>query len=202
MNATYPFKRIYRNQTSSILTGVCSGLSDFFLVNVAFIRFIFILLLFFNLSSAILYLLFTAIMPLQNAEKEFQHKETHSILFYGMSFLLIGSYILLDYFKFPFLINIWSLSFYFSVGFLFFILGFFGILIKFNELETDTTDKSLSLKKNTEHRMISGVLCGLADHIKVDATMLRLLIITISVLLIKISLILLLIYLILVNKLK
>lgn len=56
-------KRLQRNTQNKVIAGVCSGLADFFGIDVALMRVIFILLLVAGYSGFLIYLILWIVMP-------------------------------------------------------------------------------------------------------------------------------------------
>lgn len=59
-------KRLQRNTQNKVIAGVCSGLADFFGIDVALMRVIFILLLVAGYSGFLIYLILWIVMPKAN----------------------------------------------------------------------------------------------------------------------------------------
>ncbi len=77
-----PKKRLYRNNRRGIIGGVCAGLADYFNIDVAIIRVIYVLLIIFSFSFFLfLYLLAWIIIPKEELGeycKPFQRQNKYS----------------------------------------------------------------------------------------------------------------------------
>ena len=58
-----PIKHLYRSRTNRVIGGVCSGLSQFFNMDVTLIRLLFVLGLFFFQQIVLVYLVMLIIVP-------------------------------------------------------------------------------------------------------------------------------------------
>lgn len=97
-------KRLQRNTRNKVIAGVCSGLADFFGIDVALMRVIFILLLVAGYSGFLIYLILWIVMPkARYAENQsYDNAETAAAQsgkgswIAGVILIAIGSLCLLD----------------------------------------------------------------------------------------------------------
>lgn len=97
-------KRLQRNTQNKVIAGVCSGLADFFGIDVALMRVIFILLLVAGYSGFLIYLILWIVMPkARYAENQsYDNAETAAAQsgkgswIAGVILIAIGSLCLLD----------------------------------------------------------------------------------------------------------
>ncbi len=60
-------KKMHRNTQNKVIAGVCSGLADFFGIDVALVRLLFIVLLLAGCSGFLIYLILWIVMPSTNS---------------------------------------------------------------------------------------------------------------------------------------
>lgn len=101
-------KRLYRNKSSAKLAGVCSGLADYFEIDVNLIRVLFILAVILGGGGFIVYLLLWIIIPENHDELTPVHEENHveikpsqnekgdSSIILGIILILIGLFFVLE----------------------------------------------------------------------------------------------------------
>jgi len=59
-------KKLYRSKTDKMISGVCSGLAQYFGVDATLVRLVFALLVFFGVGSGVLlYIILAIVMPLE-----------------------------------------------------------------------------------------------------------------------------------------
>ncbi|MEN6482594.1 MAG: PspC domain-containing protein [Anaerolineaceae bacterium] len=58
-------KRLYRNPTNQMIAGVCSGLADYFDIDVTLIRIIFVILFFAAMNGILIYVVLWILMPIK-----------------------------------------------------------------------------------------------------------------------------------------
>ncbi|MBU2444824.1 MAG: PspC domain-containing protein [Bacteroidetes bacterium] len=164
-----------------MIFGVCGGLSDYFRINSAIIRLIFLIFLVIGGISSLVYIVLAFIIPTETASYEILPSDeikihTEKKLFIGWSFILGGISILLIYFDFYSFSNFMELIEHNKI--LPFILISTGILfiIKKNifneEIMNAIEPKKLTLSDN---KMIFGVCGGIGEYLNVDPTIIRIL---------------------------
>lgn len=97
-------KRLQRNTQNKVIAGVCSGLADFFGIDVALMRVIFILLLVAGYSGFLIYLILWIVMPKANHAENQSYDNAESTVaqsgkgswIAGVILIAIGSLCLLD----------------------------------------------------------------------------------------------------------
>lgn len=97
-------KRLQRNTRNKVIAGVCSGLADFFGIDVALMRVIFILLLVAGYSGFLIYLILWIVMPKANHAENQSYDNAESTVaqsgkgswIAGVILIAIGSLCLLD----------------------------------------------------------------------------------------------------------
>ena len=59
-------KKLYRSKTDKMISGVCSGLAQYFGVDATLVRLVFALLVFFGVGSGVLlYIILAIVVPLE-----------------------------------------------------------------------------------------------------------------------------------------
>ena len=191
-------KKLVKSSSNQLLTGVCSGLSEYFHIDVSFVRFIFIIFAFLSLSSIVLYILFSAVIPVEKInidESITKQKQESNIAIIATIFLLFAAILLINYFNIPLFINIWSISFIISLAFFLLVSGLMLSYLLY--LKFDFDHDFTKLKRLRSDRIISGVLGGLAEFFDIDSHLLRVIVLSISVFLIKLLPLFVMIYLLL-----
>lgn len=97
-------KRLQRNTQNKVIAGVCSGLADFFGIDVALMRVIFILLLVAGYSGFLIYLILWIVMPKANHAENQSYDNAESTVaqsgkgswIAGVILIAIGTLCLLD----------------------------------------------------------------------------------------------------------
>lgn len=191
--------RLYRNESSQVLTGVCSGISDYFGVDVSAIRFVFIALLFFNFSSVILYILLTVIlMPDPSHRIEERRRSPRAMSMSGVLTVIAtvliatGSFLIIHYFDIPLFIDIWSLPFTISFALFIIIIGL--ILAYIIYIRYNLSQIHLHWHLSDSDKIISGVIGGISEPLEVDPSVVRLFLLLTGILLIKLVPLLILVY--------
>lgn len=68
-------KKLYRNEDEAMLAGVCSGLADYFDLDVTLVRVIFVLLLIGGGSGLLIYIILWIVTPLKKGGAIIENKE-------------------------------------------------------------------------------------------------------------------------------
>ncbi len=58
-------ERLHRSATDKMIGGVCGGLADYFSIDPALIRIVFVLLFVFGFSGALIYIIMWIVIPMQ-----------------------------------------------------------------------------------------------------------------------------------------
>ena len=171
-------KRKFRRKISkSWFNGVCSGLGEYFGINVAVFRIAFVVTSFFSGLGIAVYLLLLLVMPpedLSSFEKDEREKIT------GNNFKsIIGTLLVISGFYFAFATS--SIISYFSFfGELlsnltpWFIILLGVILFKHNSEFSQRNHRPLTnLKKSITDNRLTGVCGGIANYLEIDSTVVR-----------------------------
>jgi phage shock protein PspC (stress-responsive transcriptional regulator) len=176
-------KRMYRSTRERVIGGVCAGFAEYFGLDPALVRILFLALLFFGGMGFLVYILAWIIVPKNpdlTEEIPVITPENNKFRLFAGLFLLIAGIILLlrqlawhfgfFFFQIPWRI-IWSV-----------ILITGGLLLlliqkKRNSL-TDAVNDSMpettkKVYKSSSNRMIAGVCGGIAEYFNIDPTLVR-----------------------------
>ena len=189
-------KRIYRSQRSKVISGVCGGFSEYFEVDVAIIRILFVLLALIQGIGLLIYIVAIFIIPVNpysaaaEGGSQSSGKGSQSlVLIIGGILILIGLYYTMDnifyfprhiFYSFPFRFD-WDLFWpvlLILVGVLYLIhINQKGKAKKteIKEQETVVHENGKKLLRSRTDRKISGVCGGLAAYFDIDSTIIRIL---------------------------
>lgn len=179
-------KKLYRSKTDRMIAGVCGGLAQYFGIDSNLIRFLFLISIFINGLGIIIYIAALFIVPEEKVEgeeekskektKEFW-QQYKSIKFWGYLFIFAGLLILLKASGlFQFMIFQY-LSWGIVLGLLLIALGFYLLYKKDSEetIEQELEKVKRSYYKKSEGKIIAGVCAGLAETLKMDVSLMRIL---------------------------
>jgi len=181
----HPQKKLHRSASDVVLAGVCSGISEYFKIDVGTVRVTFLLSLLLGNWPAVVYLVITLLLPINKIaltltpeEKEKQKKKNFKTVLSGI-LMLLGLH---------FTFNELGLRDSSSIlilpnGFMFPVLaiaaGVFLFSNKMSEFEyISSFPERFFLIKNK--KMILGVCSGLAKYIDADVTSLRIIFIILT----------------------
>lgn len=181
-------KKLYRSISNRNITGVCAGISNYINVDVSVIRFIFIVLFLFNITTLLIYIFATTIIPVNPDEVEYdQIKDDQAIniklYVASMSLIFIGLLIIAKYLEIPFFFNLWNIPLLLSLGILILFIGF-ALVILLRYLKT-IENEDINIKRIKSNQMISGVFSGISKKINIDVTVIRIVIVTFCLLFFK-----------------
>jgi phage shock protein PspC (stress-responsive transcriptional regulator) len=180
-------RRLQKNESNRIISGVAAGLADYLQVDVSIVRFMFILLVFFNFSSIFAYCAFVIVFPNDTNPIDTDPEEkikTHNMLAIWASILvLVGSSILAVVVEIPIIIQLWSLSFLASLAIFLLVSGVFLAYLVYIKYQLEF--ENMTFQRSSSDRLISGVLGGFANYTFIDVTVLRSIVILALILLIK-----------------
>lgn len=179
-------RRLYRSRRQRIIAGVCGGFAEFLNVDVTVVRVLWLIALFFNGLGFIAYLICLVLMrenPNEHITAEDQPATGQRnlffaglvIIFFGIVLLLRGTeigYWLVPWHWFRF----WRLDWDYVWPVLLVVIGVVLIVYGLNPKKDDAVkgqDARLNFYRSRNDRMIAGVLGGLAQAWKIDATLLR-----------------------------
>ena len=195
-------KRLYRSRQHKVIAGVCGGLAEYFEVDVAIMRIIFVLLAFVKGLGIIAYIVAIFVVPykpeeasLQKAEVQpkpppRQHNSTRTVMIiFGAVLILIGLVYFME--NMDFFPYYWFYSFPFALSWSLFwplLLILIGILYlvsvtRNNNREPSSIEKGNAMNSTNKKRLfrsrtnrkIAGVCGGLGAYFDVDPTIVRVL---------------------------
>lgn len=189
-------KKLYRSQKSKVISGVCGGFSEYFEVDVVIIRILFVLLALIQGIGLLVYLVAIFIIPVNpnsSATAGANQKSTTGsqglVLIIGAVLVLIGLYYTMDnifyfprhiFYSFPFRFD-WDLFWpllLILIGVLYLIhINQKGKISKTEDKKEETAvyNNGKKLTRSRTDRKISGVCGGLAAYFEIDATIIRIL---------------------------
>lgn len=164
-----------------MIFGLCGGLSDYFRINSAIVRLMFLTFLVLGGISSLVYIVLAFIIPTETGSYEILPSDeikihTEKKLFVGWSFILGGMFILLIYFDFYSFSNVTMFIEYNKI--IPFILLSAGILfITKKNIFNEEIMNSIEPKKLTlsDNKMIFGICGGIGEYLNVDPTIIRIL---------------------------
>jgi phage shock protein C len=177
------FKRLYRSKNDKMIGGVCGGFGEYLGMDAIIIRIIWVISLFLGGVGFILYLAALIMIPENPDEKSSEtqgRKKTDKNVLLGTLLIILGSFFLLRQFGIMPHINFWSLPWQ---SFWALALIILGVLLIFNfapgnkekngDLFPGLKNGNQIYRSKTE-RKVAGVCAGLAHYFCVDANLIRL----------------------------
>jgi phage shock protein PspC (stress-responsive transcriptional regulator) len=164
-----------------MLFGVCGGLSNYFRINSAIVRLLFLIFLIIQGISSLIYIILAFIIPTESKHSEIFPSDEIRIryekkLLIGWGFILGGIYFLLDYLGFSLVPNLTELLENRITPFILISAGILFITRKniFNE-EIMNTNEPKKLTLSSDNKMIFGICGGIGEYLNVDPTIIRIL---------------------------
>ena len=174
-------KKLYRAGKGHVIGGVCAGFADYFSVDVALVRILWLVLTLVNGIGAIAYLVCLVLIP-KNPEHEKlpaseQTRAENSGLYIGVALVVLGlSFAFNKWFDFFWWDFDWFFfDFYWHIVWpiLFILLGVWLIVRSAQKTEKATDEQPKKFYRSRENRLIGGVCGGLAEYWNVDVTLVR-----------------------------
>ncbi len=189
-------RRLFRSPANKVVGGVCGGLSQYFGVDVAIIRILFVLLALIEGAGILIYLVALFVVPVNPNEAETDNSSKRSsggrhgaVLIVGIILILAGAYYTLRnffnfphhlFYTFPFRLH-WDL-FWPIVLILIGVLYLVHISQKNKSSEKPSGKKEFvkiqngkKLLRSKKDKKIAGVCGGLAAYFEIDPTIIRIL---------------------------
>jgi phage shock protein C len=189
-----PVKRLYRSRRHRVIAGVCGGIADYFDLDPAIVRILWILFTVAGGAGLLTYIAALFIMennPEQEAtEEETRHPSNQRVL-WGTILILIGLVFMFTTFRwfyFPFFHIRWEMvlaTMLIVIGVVVILFGGSTVMIRRESKSeaaaegekppdrTPTTDVK-RLHRSREHRIIFGICGGLGDYFNLDPVLIRL----------------------------
>jgi phage shock protein PspC (stress-responsive transcriptional regulator) len=175
-------KKLYRTKNDRMISGVCGGVAEYFGIDSTIVRIIWVVMVFFGGVGAVMYLAAMILVP-ENPDEVVDpskpQKKADKNLFWGALLIIVGLLLILrqfgfmhhfDFFHFNW-ISIWAL-----------ILIGLGIFMLFNMNSSKSDQESgapinsdtPSIYRSRTDRKVAGVCAGLAIYFNMDANLIRL----------------------------
>ncbi len=183
-------KKLYRSRTDRFLAGVCGGLGEYFNVDSNLIRLLFVVLAFMGGAGVILYLAALIIVPENPHQAATARRKSNQTMFWALLLIALGVLLLLRQFGFFYSFHLHQ--FPWSVIWAIFLIGI-GLFLIFSQpkktadttaetdTETEQEDSGVKIYRSREDRMLAGVCGGIARYFHVDASLVRLAWVLVSV---------------------
>jgi|SaaInlV_150m_DNA_4_1039716.scaffolds.fasta_scaffold00055_30 phage shock protein C len=174
-----PIKKIYRSQTDRVLAGVCGGLAEYFKVDPALVRIIWILVTLFGGSGILAYIVALFILP-QEFEVKGETpptKKDHQLQpIWGLLLIVLGIVLLIQHSDIVGLAwsKFWSSGLNIFLGLFVIALGIYMIVTKKSDLSGIFDVKSTyPLHLSLDNKQIAGVCGGIGETLVIDPTLIR-----------------------------
>jgi|Deesub1362B_J571_1020462.scaffolds.fasta_scaffold01135_2 phage shock protein PspC (stress-responsive transcriptional regulator) len=195
-NGDHEMKRLYRSRTHRVIGGVCGGLAEYFEIDVAIMRVLFVLLAFAKGIGLLVYLVALFVVPTEPSAEAKPRKEQAAgtdgtrivMIIFGALLILIGfSYFVQSFEFFP---EFWFYYIPFHIGWTLFwpllliLIGALYLIHVFRSQETERMGSVKEAEKTTPQkklyrsrtdRKIAGVCGGLGEYFGIDPTIVRVL---------------------------
>jgi len=198
-----PVKRLYRSRHDRIISGVCSGLAEYFSIDVILVRIFWIIITFFGGIGLFIYIAAVIIIP-ENREYT-NEPETLKIkngndktLFWGSLLIIAGIALIVRQMGFFHYLQLWNIPWQMIWAVILILLGVFLLYNKSANPDVtnasaseaspkterateDTSDsKSAHIYRSRSDKMLAGVCGGLAEYLKMDSAIVRLIYVLLS----------------------
>ncbi len=199
-----PVKRLYRSRHDRVISGVCSGLAEYFSIDVILVRILWIIITFFGGIGLFIYIAAVIIIP-ENREYT-NEPETHKLkngndktLFWGSLLIIAGIALILRQMGFFHYLQLWNIPWQMIWAVILISLGIFLLYNKNTNPEENTateaetafkTDmannaaangsKTSQIYRSRTDKMMAGVCGGLAEYLKMDSGIVRLIYVLLS----------------------
>lgn len=180
-------RRLYRSSTNRVLAGVCGGLGEYLHVDPVVLRVAWVAAVLLGGFGILLYIIWIFIVPLgpsSTGEAPAKKNGGHIVgAVFGALLMLVGVLLLLDQWFWIDLEDIWEWSWRYMGPVL--LIGI-GVYFLFGTSRTESASEQTQteepaangprkLRKSQHDRKMFGVCGGLAEYFDVDATLVRLL---------------------------
>jgi len=175
MSETEP-KRLYRSRRDRMISGVCAGVAEYFNLDPAIVRIVWVLACLFGGAGVILYLAAMLIIPLNPQPTELKKKQRNSDAkaLIGGLLIVLGAIIFAGHWGCALTPWVWGFA-WGILGPIILILA--GLALIFLHRKTDVSSAPEGVKRlsrRVQGRMFLGVASGTADYFNLDPTIARL----------------------------
>ncbi len=194
-----PVKRLYRSRHDRIISGVCSGLAEYFSIDVILVRILWIIITLFGGIGLFIYIAAVIIIP-ENREYPDEtesgdlKKGTDKTLFWGSLLIIAGIALILRQMGFFHYLQMWDIPWQMIWAVILILLGVFLLYNKSSDSdepsihtaktkdipEAEPASKSSQIYRSRSDKMLAGVCGGLAEYLKMDSGIVRLLYVLLS----------------------
>ncbi len=196
-------KRLYRSRTDRMLAGVCGGMAEYFSIDPVIMRVLWVIVTLFGGIGLLLYIAAVIIIPQKHemegdpSERSFPPKEhSDKTLFWGALLIIAGLGLILKQYGVFTYFSMMHIPWQLIWALLLILLGIYIMLYRSprsdpaepsadaaaeNSSQTQTgNSQHTRIYRSRTNKMIAGVCGGLADHFKMDATVVRLIYVLLS----------------------
>lgn len=180
-------KRIFKSRKDRMIDGICGGVAEYTGVDVTLVRILWVASIFVNGLGIVAYILFMIFVPLNPDHlslKQTEMKKQSPALFIGLFFILSGCILVLRNFDFCFfwplrklwrLTHWWGLSWNYIWPLILIVLGVGYVIFIINRDKPGSKGNKTARKlyRAEENKILGGVCSGLADHLGIDPTLIR-----------------------------
>lgn len=174
-------KILYRDKSKQIIAGVCSGMAEYFSVDVVLIRLIWLLLAFSGIGI-IAYIIAAVIIPAHNSTGNGQDEVTNIDLMpkqkhIGIILVVFGTILILAQFNVFSYIYDFSLSWKMMWGVLLILVGLITLVrnLNPNDEKLELVAPGKRFRRSKENKMFFGVCAGISEYLKLDVSLVRIL---------------------------
>jgi len=188
-------KHLYRSQSDRMIAGVCGGMAEYFSIDPVLMRILWIIITLFGGVGLLLYIAAVIIIP-NNSGQVFAedvtkiHREDKK-LFWGSLFILFGLGLILRQVGFFHYFSMWHIPWQLIWAILLIGLGVYLMINRSSKKplqqpsdvsveDEDNSTQERQIYRSRENKMVSGVCAGLAEYFNMDATIVRLIYILLS----------------------
>lgn len=179
-------KRLYRSKSERVIAGVCGGLANYLNIDPVLVRVAFVLFTFFGGVGFFLYIIAWIIVPCdKNVQKTTKTSDSNRSIpiFWGILLIVIGAFLLMKQTGYLYFFRFWHIPWSLIWGVLL-ILGGGVLLLRPPKTETkndnttysagpDPRIKPKQVYRSMTNKMIAGVCGGVAEYFNIDATLVR-----------------------------
>lgn len=195
-------KRLYRSKYDRMLAGVCAGIGHYFSIDVVLVRILWVIITFFGGVGLIMYIAAVFIIPespkavdedpaADEEQPQAAKKNSEITLFFGSILILVGIGLILRQMGFFHYFQIWNIPWQMIWAIILIAVGVYILYRRNTPVPgTEASEKfdggasksypDSQIFRSRSNKMLAGVCGGLAEHFNLDATLVRLVYVLIS----------------------
>ncbi len=197
-------KRLFRSRKDKILAGVCGGLADYFSIDPVLMRILWVIISFFGGVGLLLYIAAAIIIPqesdsvadLDNGAKIGETGHNDKALFWGSLLVIVGIGLILKQFGLFAYFSMMHIPWQVIWAVLLILLGIYIMFFRNKTTARESNESNPSddapyeqktgsidekqVYRSPNNKMIAGVCGGLAEYFNIDATIVRLIYVLLS----------------------